>query len=237
MRKNILFGLLFSIVFATISFSNDKAYDSSGMLDMYYKKGLESGAKNGYDKGYKDGIELAKKRLRLYSDKIKANESGKYLKEYGGKITNPEIYQIKDGNSINVIVKGCKIEKQLTPDEIIDLELFPIDGDDMKFKYYNMNKDNIALFDEQNPTSYGGSSGVTNSVDVFENDNMGYMKNRPSLNNSNTKYMYLPNSNNLRTKLTNLNYTYSIENDRIKVIYGSEREKDLLLKQINEPVN
>lgn len=235
MKKTILFGFLILIGFVTNSFSDDKAYDASGMLDMYYKKGLEVGAKNGYEKGYKDGLELAKKRLRLYSDKIKANESGKYLKEYGGKITNPEIYQIKDGNSINVIVKGCKIEKQLTPDEIIDLELFPIDGDDMKFKYYNMTKDNISLFDEQNPTSFSG--GVTNSVDVFENDNMGYMRDRPSLSNSNTKYVYLPNSNNLRTKLTNLNYTYSIENDRIKVIYGSEREKDLLLKQINEPVN
>lgn len=234
MRKNILISAFLFFGTTTLLVANEKAYDSSGLLDMYYKKGLEAGAKSGYEKGYEDGLELAKKRLRLYSDKVKANESGKYLKEYGGKITNPEIYQIKDGNSINVIVRGCKIEKQLTPDEIIDLELFPIDGDDMKFKYYNMTKDNVSLFDEQNPTSFGG--GVTNSVDVFDNDKMGYMKDRPSLNNSNTHYLYLPNSNNLRTKLTNLNYTYSIENDKIKIIYGSEREKDLLLKQINEPI-
>ena len=195
--KKTLLVLISTFLLSTTSYSNDKSFDASGMLDMYYKKGLEAGAKSGYEKGYKDALELAKKRLRLYSDKVKANESGKYLKEYGGKITNPEIYQIRDGNSINVIVKGCKIEKQLTPDEIIDLELFPIDGDDMKFKYYNMQKDNISLFDEQNPTSFGGN--VTNSVDVFDNDNMGYMKDRPSLNNSNTKYIYLPNSNNLRT--------------------------------------
>jgi len=235
MKKTFL-ALLITFFFSTNSFSEEKSYDASGMLDMYYKKGLEAGAKSGYKKGFTDGLELAKKRVRLYADKIKANESGKYLKEYGGKVTNPEIYQIRDGNSINVVVKGCKIEKQLTPDEIIDLELYPIDGDEMKFKYYNMNKDNVALFDEQNPTSMNSSGGVTNSVDVFENDNMGYMRDRPSLNNSNTKYIYLPNSNNLRTKLTNLNYTYTIENDKIKVIYGSEREKDLLLKQINEPV-
>lgn len=227
--KRILF---LSFCFFLINLNaNEKSFDASGLLDMYYKKGLEQGAKDGYQKGYEDALELAKKRLRLYADKIKANESGKYLKEYGGKITNPEIYQLRDGNSINVIVKGCKIEKQLTPDEIIDLELFPIDGDDMKFKYYNMTNNNVALFNEQNP-----ANSITNSMDIFENDNDGFFKERPSLNNSNKKYLYLPNSSNLRTKLSNLNYTYTIENNKIKLIYGSEREKDLLLKQLNEPV-
>lgn len=30
---------------------------------MYYKKGLEAGAKSGYEKAYEDGLELAKKML------------------------------------------------------------------------------------------------------------------------------------------------------------------------------
>ncbi|KAB7891292.1 hypothetical protein [Poseidonibacter ostreae] len=226
--KRIIF--LSSLIGATtFLLASEKSFDASGMLDLYYKKGLKAGASEGYQRGFEQGLELAKKRIRLYAQKIKANENGKYLKEYGGKITNPEIYQIRDGSNISVIVKGCKIEKQLTPDEIIDLELYPMDGDNKKFKYYNVDKNNTSLFDEQNPT-------VSNSADIFSNDNMGYKKSRPSVNNDKSDYIYLPNSSNLRAKLTNLNYSFAIENDRIKVIYGSIREKDLLLKSLNSSI-
>lgn len=221
--------LLLSMLGTTLMFAEEKSYDATGMLDLYYKKGLKAGAEEGYQKGFQQGLELAKKRIRLYEKKIKANENGKYLKEYGGKITNPEIYQIRDGSSISVIVKGCKIEKQLTPDEIIDLELYPMDGDNKNFKYYNMNKNNVALFDEQNPT-------VTDSADIFSNDNMSYKKERPSLNDKATNYVYLPNSSVLREKLTNLNYSFAIEGNRVKVVYSSERERDLLLKRLNEQI-
>ena len=63
MRKNILIIAFLFFGTTTLLVANEKAYDSSGLLDMYYKKGLEAGAKSGYEKGYEDGLELAKKML------------------------------------------------------------------------------------------------------------------------------------------------------------------------------
>ena len=216
--------LLIICLVATLLYAADgvKEYDTEHIKQFYFNKGLREGAEKAYASGYKDGLLFAKKQMRLWATKIKANESGKYLKK---KITNPEIYQIKKGNEIKIIVRGCRIEKPLTPDEIIDLPHYPIDANgNSSFSYYNIDES------AKSPLS---QDTIVNSADVMGRDGNGFYSNRPSqpyLNNS--SYFYLNNSRAMRKKLDVLNYTYAIEDNKIKVIFSSEEEKDTFLNKL-----
>lgn len=224
-----MYKILLALSLATISsIASDKeikTYNSEHLEQFFYKKGLRDGAEKGYKDGYRDAIRFAKKQLRLWGTKIRSLESGKYLKEYEGKITNPEIYQIKSGNEIKVIVRGCRIEKQLTPDEIIDLPIYPIDANgNYRFKYYNIDETARSPFDD---TIH------TNSADVIGRDGNGFYSNRPTNPyTNNASYYYLDNNRAIRKKLDILNYTYAIENNRLKVIFSSEDEKNKFLEKM-----
>jgi len=226
--KNILIIIVLLGINLVAKDSEDKNvrnYNSEHLEQFFYKKGLKDGAEKGYKDGYRDGIRLAKKQLRLWSTKIKALEEGKYLKEYRGKITNPAVYQIKSGNEIKVIVRGCRIDKQLTADEIIDLPHYPIDGNGNKsFKYYNIDETALSPFDD---------TIATNSADIIERDGNGFNAGRPSNPyTNNSSYYYLENSRAMRKKLDVLNYSYAIEDDKLKVIFDSKKEKDSFLQHM-----
>lgn len=215
---------------STLAFAENNpkinSYDIQPLLEMHYKKGLKDGAEKAYKEGYINGLEFSKKRLRLYSQKIKAYESGKYLKEYAGKISNPEIYQTKVNDGVKVIVNGCKIEKELTPDEIIDLVHFPMDANEKdKISYESENNLYMPIFDNY---------GVTNSVDIISRDKDGFNESRPSSPfEQKPSYLHLPNNRHTINKLNSLNYTYAIDGDNIKVIFSSEREKEALIQKLN----
>lgn len=225
MKNFLLAGCLFFAVGLLAQETDVKNYNTEHIQQFYYKKGLRDGAEKGYKNGYRDALRASKKQLRLWATKIMALESGKYLKEYAGKITNPEIYQIKNGNEIKVVVKGCKIEKPLTPDEIIDLPQYPIDANgNYKFKYYNI--------DETASSPLEDGNNITNSADVVGRDGNGFYSNRPSSPYANkASYYYLPNSRSMRKKLDVLNYSYAIEDNKIKVIFNSEKEKNSFLNK------
>lgn len=203
-----------------------KQYNTEHLEQFFYTKGLRDGIEKGYKQGYEEALAFAKKQMRLYSDKIKALEAGKYLKEYGGKITNPEVYQVKNGNSVNVIVRGCRIEKQLSPDEIIDLPHYPIDANcNNTFKYHNVEGDTNPIFNTNVNTG--------NSADVLSRDGNGFYSQRSSNPYSNNNsYYYLDNTSTLRNQLDILNYTYTIEDNKIKVIFSNENERSTFLKNM-----
>jgi hypothetical protein len=222
----LLSGLLAGTAFA-VDEESIKNYNTEHLNQFYYTKGFKEGVENGYKEGYKEALEFSKKQLRLYKDKIKALESGKYLKEHSGKITNPEIYQVKNGDTIKVIVRGCRIEKQLTPDEIIDLPHYPIDANcNNKFEYHNVEGENKPIFNSD-------LKGVTNSVDVMGRDGNGFYSDRASNPYTNeNSYYYLENTSTLRKQLDVLNYTYAIEDNKIKVIFGNENERKSFLENM-----
>lgn len=197
----------------------------SPMLEEYYKKGLKIGAEKAYKEGYIKGLMYADKKIRLWATKMKGNESGKYLKEYAGKIGSPNLYQTKhsSGEGVSVVVKGCVIEKQLTPDEIIDLTPYPIDA---------IGNEKIDYINAPNASKEVGHD-ISNSVADLSNVSS-FEESRPNNPYSSKKsYLYLPKNKSIANKLNDLNYAYAVENNSIKVVFNSEREKNILANKLN----
>ncbi|HHO42405.1 MAG TPA: hypothetical protein ENN12_03495 [Epsilonproteobacteria bacterium] len=95
--------------------------DEEGKETFFYNKGFRNGYKEGEKEGYKKGLAKAEAAISQYKKKIEALESGKYLTKRH-KVTPPRVYQQKnEDGTVSVVVKGCSIEKQLTPEEILML--------------------------------------------------------------------------------------------------------------------
>lgn len=227
--KKVFFYILGTLSITTVNLQAEEistkinTYDISPMLETYYKKGLADGSEKAYKEGFKSALLHAKKRLRLWENEISNFEKNKYLLEYDGKITNPEIYQSKFnmGEGVNVIVDGCKIEKQLTPDDIIDSKFFTHKLE--KDNYYNITSNTTDIF----------NNSVTNGVDIISRDKNGFNEDRPSSPfGTNKAYLYLAKNKTVLEKLNVLNYAFAIENNRIKIILSSEKEKQQLLKKL-----
>lgn len=201
-----------------------KQYNTEHIEQFEYNRGFKQGIERGYKSGYADAIVFAKKQLRLYAKKIKALEAGKYLKEYDKKITNPAIYQTKQGNNINIIVRGCRIEKPLTPDEILELPLYPIDtSTNGQFSYSNADESNVNIFDNTR----------SDSSDVLIRDGNGFFGSRPKSSFVNTdSFFYIENSAKNRKHLNTLNYSYAIENNRIKIVFKNSVEREAFIKNM-----
>jgi hypothetical protein len=185
---------------------------------FFYEKGRKDGLKRGYQQGYKDAITYATKKLERYSSKIKAIEYGKYLRN---KISAPEVYQVKDqfGN-IKVVVKGCRFEQPLKPHEIIDLPIFPQDvcSDTVIDTSNSLQNDDHII-------------STTNSANIIKRDQKLFSgKINDISSDTNTVFYYIPNKSYFRTKLAQLNMIYTIENDKIKVIFHSKQERDNFIK-------
>lgn len=133
-----LIGLIWIGCLASFSYANtesDIANSSRSLSEkvspenkekFFYNKGITDGFADGKRVGYEEAMNDAKASILKYKNYIESLESGKYLSKKG-KITPPRIYQEKrpDG-SISVVVKGCNIEGELSPKDIL---MFPtIDG-------------------------------------------------------------------------------------------------------------
>lgn len=95
--------------------------ENKELESFFYNKGYNDGLRDGVKKGAKKAFEKATRTMGKYEKKIKAMEMGKYLFKKQ-KITPPRLYQVqKADGSISVVVKGCKLEKQLSPNEILML--------------------------------------------------------------------------------------------------------------------
>lgn len=95
--------------------------DQKGVETFFYNKGYRNGYADGEKEGYAKGLAKAERAIRQYKRKIEAYEAAKYLSKRH-KIAPPKVYQKKNPDgTVSVVVKGCTIEKQLTPEEILML--------------------------------------------------------------------------------------------------------------------
>lgn len=188
---------------------------------FFYEKGFKEGIASGYKTGYSDALNYAQARLLKYKDKIEAIEYGKYLTQKG-KISAPELYQVYDeSGNVEISVMGCRIERPLSPDEIISLPTLA------QQHYYNQNM--------RSSMEYGGMKGKpiengqlpNNSVDISLRDQSlfsGEMK-TPDKDKA-VYYYYIENNNFYRNKLDKMNYIYSVKGDKIKVIFPTRDEME-----------
>lgn len=119
--------LLFSI---SLSFSSeDYIANSSRSISetinektkekAFYNKGFDDGFSNGEEIGYAKAVAANEKSIERYKNYIMSLEAGKYLSKKG-KITPPRIYQeSRSDGSISVTVRGCNIEGELSPEDIL----------------------------------------------------------------------------------------------------------------------
>ena len=224
MKRVLLTALTLTAV--TAFAGNDvKHYNTDNIEQFQYQKGLREGIERGYKEGYRDALEFAKKQLRLYKKKIEALEAGKYLKEYSGKITNPEVYQLKNGDSVKVIVRGCRIEKPLSPDEIIDLPiLYGITDTTLKTHYENK--------------PYNSSTFHTDTSDIVGRDGNGFYSNRPlDPYTDHASYIYIRNTSRNRAKLELLNRDFTVEDNRLKIKFYNEKDRKDFLKRFKKLQN
>jgi len=221
MIKKAKTALLTLIITSSALYSQEQVrhYSTENIEQFQFSRGLKEGLEKGYKQGYRDALEFSKRQLRLYRKQIEAMEAGKYLKEYDRKITNPAIYQVREGNTVKVLVRGCKIARPLTPDEIIELPMYPVDAQgSSKFKYYNMDETgNSNIFDK---TTF------TNSSDIVARDGNGFYSTRPQdPYANNATYLYISNTQANRKKLELLNRDYTIEDGRIKITFNTQEDK------------
>lgn len=234
-----------AIIFMSVAAmaSQVKKFDTQYLEEFNYTRGYKAGAKDGYALGYKQAIEFAERQLRLYKTKIEAYENGKYLKNYEGIITAPAVYQKVTKNGVQIIVEGCKISKPLTPDEILTSPIYPIDATRVRHfdargagtatlaSFPNMGSGSTPLYQPNN------SSGA-NSFNVLNSSGgNGYFSQRPSSHISKLSYYYLPNTKRVRQELDSGNYTYTISQGRVKIIFQSKAEKNKFLEMLSTAKN
>jgi len=220
MKKEIIWLVALSVCSSTLYAK--KADADKFFYDKGFNDGKTEGMRLGYDKAKKELMAKLKSRLTA----IKAMEAGKYLSKKH-KITAPQIYQVKkpDG-SMSVLVKGCRLEGELTPEEIV---LLPKAG--------NLDADASAanakslLPSTVDPVQ--GTKGVSDGVFMPGIDSNRYDK--PAMANSmtNTVYKYLPNTEFYTKLLRSSGFPYTISNGgtNLKVRFSSEREAITFLKR------
>ena len=195
----------------------DKFFYDKGFTD-----GKTEGMRLGYDKAKKELMAKLKSRLTA----IKAMEAGKYLSKKH-KITAPQIYQVKkpDG-SMSVLVKGCRLEGELTPEEIV---LLPKAGN----LYADASTANAKSLLPSTVDPVQGTKGVSDGVFMPGIDSNRYDK--PAMANSmtNTVYKYLPNTEFYTKLLRSSGFPYTMSNGgtNLKVRFSSEREAIIFLKR------
>jgi len=136
MKKILLMALLFagtnmyaevlpnvkknaSVVYSSQSFS--EKIDGNNKEKFFYNKGFADGFQEGRKAGYEQAMKEAKEAMKRWAKKIKSYESGKYLASKG-KITPPRVYQKRgDDGSVSVVIRGCRIEGELSPEDILTL--------------------------------------------------------------------------------------------------------------------
>lgn len=193
---------------------------------FFYEKGFTDGKKEGLRLGYEKAKKEVLSKLKSRLTAIKAMEAGKYLSKKH-KITAPQIYQVKkpDG-SMSVLVKGCRLEGELTPEEIVLLpKAENIYGDTS-----GSNADSL-LPSTVDPVQ--GTAGVSNGVFMPGIDANRYDKPALASNMTNTVYKYLPNTEFYTKLLRSSGFPYTMSNGgtNLKVRFSSQQEALTFLKR------
>jgi len=221
-QKMIVWGLVIAVSQTTLYAKKPDA--DKFFYDKGFSDGKTEGMRLGYEKAKKEVLKKLKSRLKA----IKAMEAGKYLSKKH-KITAPQIYQVKKADgSLSVLVKGCRLEGELTPEEIV---LLPKANGP-----YGAGGDVVANADSLLPSTVQPapeSRGVSNGVFLPGIDSNRYDK--PQLANSmtDTVYKYLPNTEFYTKLLRTSGFPYTMSNGgtNLKVRFSSEREAIIFLKR------
>lgn len=239
MSKKITLTIgLCSLMFATSLFSasgEDERANSSINLeklqDTFYKRGHKDGLRTGYARGYAMALEDAKAKISSYATKIESYENGKYLSA-DGKVTAPRLYQYIDRRSGNmsVIVEGCKLDKKLSPKDIIELPMYP-DVISMKQKSNGVYENATSSIYEKR----GYNDKISNSVKVVRRDMNHYKNKTPTFGYSDEISVEVDNNRYYNERLAQANIEYTLSsNDKIKVILKNEREREIFYKEIHK---
>ncbi len=221
MKKEIIWLVALSVCSSTLYAK--KADADKFFYDKGFNDGKTEGMRLGYDKAKKEIMAKLKNRLAA----IKAMEAGKYLSKKH-KITAPQIYQVKkpDG-SMSVLVKGCRLEGELTPEEIV---LLPKAENLYASGVEGANAESL-LPSTVDPVQ--GNKGVSNGVFMPGIDSNRYDKPAMASSMTNTVYKYLPNTEFYTKLLRSSGFPYTISNGgtNLKVRFSSEREAITFLKR------
>ena len=187
--------------------------------DKGYKDGKVQGMRLGYDKAKKEIMRKLKSRLAS----IKAMEAGKYLSRKH-KITAPQIYQVRKADgSLSVRVKGCRLEGELTPEEI------------MMLPSYGERMDSTANANALLPSTMdtGDQTGVSNGVFLPGIDPTRQSKPQMASSMTGAVYKYLPNTEFYTRLLRTSGFPFTITNGgtNIKVRFESEYQAITFMKR------
>ena len=228
--KSLLSAFVLLGIGATSSFSSNPSIekiDQEGAETFFYNKGYRNGYADGQKKGFEQGLKTAKKALAKYKKKIEALEAGKYLSKKH-KITPPRVYQKKNPDgTVSVVVGGCAIERQLSPQEILmlpEIDTFTDGG--------------VSVSRAHTSPAYGGQGGgaAMPSDSVFLPGVDGTKSETPSLGGSDIRvvYKFFPDTQFYRKLFRASSRPFSIAGgDRIKVIFPSEREAEAFCRRHN----
>ena len=192
---------------------------------FFYDKGFKDGKVEGMRIGYERAKKEVLKKLKSRLNAIKAMEAGKYLSKKH-KITAPQIYQVRKADgSLSVMVKGCRLEGELTPEEIV---LLPTS----EAAYGDNTPQAEGLF----PSTLDASRkehGVSNSVFLPGVDATSYSTPQMATRMTDTVYKYLPNTKFYVRLLRSSGYPFTITHGgtNVKVRFSSEQEALTFLRR------
>jgi len=203
-----------------IDTANAKRLSPDELGNFFYNKGQISGRAEGEKIGFEKASKVFLRKLKKYAQKIKAYESGKKLYREE-KITAPRIYQQKlpDG-TVRVVVKGCKLHRQLSPEDIFNL---PSLGNDYHEDEGGNGESNLD----------GGNNGsVTDNVSLAGVD-IEKRKAIPYLPSANKKIVYrtFPSTDFYLSLCRNAKLICSVNNSKgtIRAIFKTKYEADTFM--------
>lgn len=209
--------LLIALAANLASADSTKLNTTKEIESFFYTKGYNDAKNKFYEKGYRDALKFAEKKLEEYRAKIKALEQGKYLLSKD-KITYPEVYQTTDSKgNIKVVIGGCKIEKPLTPSDIVKL---PVIDERVCGDYNALHGDEVHYVDSGKDSENEPS--VSNSVFLSERPSVDLPK--KTSDETKIEYRYFPNTQFYRNLLEKAGVIYSIYGDKLKALFDSREE-------------
>lgn len=226
--KKIGLGLMCVSVLSVNSFANkqtDYAHSSRSVSEkvdtnnkekFFYNKGLSDGYEEGKKVGYQLAMRDARKAIKKYKRRIKALEAGKYLSKKG-KITPPRVYQKKraDG-TIAVVVKGCSVEGELNPNDILSFPTYT--GEDTGA--------NAGSYVSSSTTS-SGSSSLSDSVELAGIDYVQHRKPSSPLDIKKATFRVFEDTQFNRELFRGAGLPYSIQpNSQLRVMFPSNKDAE-----------
>jgi len=211
MRKKILaITAVMAISTASLSASEDnlRQGDIRDIEKFFYNQGVKESYNEAYKVGYQTAMKDALMALNRYKTLIQAREAGKYISSEN-KVTMPEVYSVKTHNGLQIRIRGCRIEKELTAEDILRAPLVKASAL------------GNGSFDPYEKSNMKKKSTVTNSVSAVEDDiAKSEIPMLPGNETKRSKRVY-DNTATMRQILDKNNILYSVSDKNIIAVFSS----------------